>query len=1088
MRSLSRITGTTVLSGLLLASLASPSWGVEPAQEFLDELLNRGYTDIAIEYLDKAKNSPAVPVAFKKTYLYQRGKALMKGAEMQRDQALREKTLNEAHQTFSKFIEEQPDNNLALDCRSQLGNVVVERARMRMEKAKKLDDKTALHTEARNLYNEGLKIFTDLEKEVVQELEKFPKQLDEKRDKEKIERRDQFRKDYLQAQLLVGATKEEASLTFDAKSPDRKKYLEEAGKMYAEIYDKYRTRLAGLYARMYQARCEQKLGKHKEAMSFLTDDIFSQPDQPDAFRTLKIKGTILAMESWGALNQHAEAVSKGLAIIDKARPTEDKTSEFMELRLSTAKAIVAYMDELKKKNPSDKELPRLKKDGNKLVQMILRFPNDYQNDARPLLASFAGTAADATARTEPKTFDEALQLGRESISAMQTATSTVRALQGRLASAQAAQKDEITKQIGETKKTEETSRDDAMYYFTAAQGLITKETPDESISLVLYMTCFLKYMQEEYYAAVVLGEFVAHRYPASAGARQCAKIALASYLKLFGLEESDDKSFESERIVDIADFIVQKWPDQPEAEEALNTLIPFMIKERQLDRAQAYLDKISVESPHRGTAELKTGQALWSTYLEGSREVRNWETGTVEPPAGTDIAKKKADLEPLKARAQATLVDGVTRMQKSGEVTPVVATAALSLAQIYIDTNQPTKAIALLEDPKIGPLTLLEKKNEIMTRPGLPEETYKSALRAYISSLAAGGSNSDQVVQKAKGIMENLKATVGSTEDGQRKLIVTYVGLARDLQTQMENSTPEVRAGLGTGFEAFLDQVGKDANDLNILNWVGETYRAMSESFVTKKGEVPPEGQKYLQKAQETFSRILAMGEKDKAFLPGEMATQIRLQLAKTYRQMNKPKEAVDLFEGTLKERNLLLPVQVEAAYTYVEWAEVFARTNDKENAIKYYRSAMIGARPDKTNPNKLKQTKNIIWGWGEMARMTASNPKFSDAFHEARVNLSVTRYKMALLMKEPEKTEQLKQVKAEIKITLGLYPTLGGDKWRAQYDKVLKDTQLALKQKPIGLAEFESVKVTPAVQTPPTTPSVPAATTATTNTSTPAP
>ena len=131
----------------------------------------------------------------------------------------------------------------------------------------------------------------------------------------------------------------------------------------------------------------------------------------------------------------------------------------------------------------------------------------------------------------------------------------------------------------------------------------------------------------------MIGDFLARHYPDSQGARQCAKIAMASYLKLYTENPADDKEFESEQIMSIADYIVKKWPDQPEAAEALNTLIPFMIRAKKLEQAQDYLAKIPADSPQRGMAELKTGQALWASYLENSKQVRDWETAR-QPEAG----------------------------------------------------------------------------------------------------------------------------------------------------------------------------------------------------------------------------------------------------------------------------------------------------------------------------------------------------------------------------------------------------------------------------------------------------------------------
>jgi hypothetical protein len=67
----------------------------EPAAAFLDGLRERGYFDVAIDYLDAAAKNPAVPVEFKNTMLYERGVTLVQGAKVQRDPVLREKQLDE---------------------------------------------------------------------------------------------------------------------------------------------------------------------------------------------------------------------------------------------------------------------------------------------------------------------------------------------------------------------------------------------------------------------------------------------------------------------------------------------------------------------------------------------------------------------------------------------------------------------------------------------------------------------------------------------------------------------------------------------------------------------------------------------------------------------------------------------------------------------------------------------------------------------------------------------------------------------------------------------------------------------------------
>ena len=212
-------------------------------------------------------------------------------------------------------------------------------------------------------------------------------------------------------------------------------------------------------------------------------------------------------------------------------------------------------------------------------------------------------------------------------------------------------------------------------------------------------------------------------------------------------------------------------------------------------------------------------------------------------------------------------------MQASGEVSNVMATAVLSLAQIYVDTNEPAKAVTLLEDPKIGVLTLVKNNDEAVNKPGFPEETYKTALRAYISSLAGGGTDAAATVTKAEGIMESLKEQMGKTPEGQAKLVAIYVSLARDLQRQMEIADPAVKTALGKGFETFLKQVAADATELNMLNWVAETYRGMGESFGAHIRNVPQDSleaaKSYYGQAADTYQKILDMGAKTPGFLSG---------------------------------------------------------------------------------------------------------------------------------------------------------------------------------------------------------------------------
>ncbi len=1033
----------------------------EPAQAFLEGLRERGYYDIALDYLDSAANDPTLPASFKQVILFEKGTTLVLGAKYQRDSALREQQLDEAQKVLQEFLKQQSSSLFAVAARSQLGNVMVERARSRVERAKRAaaSEKQALNKQARDLYDQAGKVFASLVEELRARLKTYPAALDEKKDAKRIEERDRYRQDFLQSQLLAAAVKEETSETLAKDSKEWTQTLTAAADAYKKIYEDYRTRIAGLYARMYQGRCEQKLGKHKEATA-LFNELLANPDSPDAFRALKLKVMAMAVDSWMAQQLYPEILDRPAKMIEAARPSEERSDELLSMRLAVARAAKAYADQLKAKNPRDAQIRKLVGDGRKYVTYLTRFSNDYQDAARRLLADLGTGDGEPGARPEPKTFADAKNAAKDAIDAMQTASLLVKSLPARIAATRPPEKANVQKQLDEAEEQVGKSQSDALRFCRLALSLADQETDLTDLNVVRYFLCYLLYSEKHYYEAIAIGDFLARHYPDSQGARQCAKIVLASFVNLYAENTDVDKEFEEQHIIATADYIVQKWPDQPEADEALNTLIPFMIRAKKLDEAQAYLAKIPTDSPQRPIAELKTGQALWASYLESSKQIRDWESGSEPPPQEVNLAQRKEELESLKSKARQTLVDGVERMRKDGEMSKVLATAMLSLAQIYVDTSEAGKAIELMEDAKVGLLTLVKNNDAAVSDPGVTEETYKTALRAYISSLA-GKTNAAQAIEKARGTMDALKSHLGTTAAGQQTLVRIYVGLARDLQRQMEIADPAAKKSLGIGFETFLKEVAADATDLNVLYWVGDTYRGMGESFGTNVRNLAPEARSYFTKAAETYQKILDKGKSDPSFLTPAMATSIRIQMAKAKKGMGDYVAAREILETILKATPTMLPAQVEAAKLYQDWGGT--GKGQEENYVR----AIVGARPDKAKGNR-----NVIWGWGEIATRTANNAQFKDQFYDARYNLALCRYQYAQAQTtDAERKKQFAAAKRDIALTVGLYPELGGEEKRNQFDGLLRNIQKALGEPAEGLkalsappakAPASGAKVTP--------------------------
>jgi len=1026
------LLGCVVLS--LVAVVAAPAQAKEPAREFLQGLRERGYYDMAIEYLESMKTSRLAPVEMKEILLYELGATLIEASRAQRDLATREKQLDEARDALRRFIGMHPDHQLASAANNQLGNLLVERARIKVDVSKKPgEDKAALLSEATTLYEDAYKVFERAQVDLKEKLQKY--RVVPETEKEKLAIRDQLREDYLHSLLLGAAIKEESADTAGKGSDQYNALLTEAAEKYENITKDYRRWVGGQYAVMYRGRCNLKMGKYKDALSFF-EDILDQPDDEDAFRPLKTKTLLLALDCWENSDPplYAVAVQKLEPWVAKVRPVEKETDEWLELRLGLARVQAELAQQLKAKDPRDAQAKRLTTDARKNAQVITRVKgvsSDLKKRATDLLAKIGVDVSDPTEGADPKTFAEAMQAGRSALDAMQTAGIVLKEVPKRIAKEKdEAVKAQLQKQLKDAGTAATTAAADAKRYYRMALGLVDRDTDVRDVNVVRYFLCFLHYSAKEYYDAGLVGEFVARRYPDSAGARPSAKIAMAAYLKLYTDSESEDKDFEKNHIVGIANYITQRWSDEPEAVDALNTLIPFMIQAGDLAMAEKYLNDIPEDSAKRGDAEIKTGQAMWSAYLKGMHEIRKWEAGDEPMPEGTDVQEKKATLDQLKGRAQTILAAGVARMQQAGGVTEPVVTAALSLAQIYVDTEQVTKAVALLEDKTIGPLTLVEAGHAATTRENFNAEVYKTALRAYISSLA-GAADSDAVIKKATGVMDAMKAAIE-----QDKLIDMYVGLARDLEEQIKLASPEAKKPLSKGFETFLKRLRTGSTELSVLNWVAATFYSLGKGFDTGT-QLPAEAKVYYQEAADTYEEILKKVKFDKP----DMQTQIRLRLARTKLKLGKFVDARNFYVQILTEKNMTLDVQVEAALLYQEWAAFPGK-----EAL--YLKALAGAEP---NP---QTGKNIIWGWGRLFQITAKYPEYRNVFHEARYNLAVCRLNMSSAAKSTdEKTELLNKAKRAILQTQQLYGKgAEWEAWRPRYDELMKKVQRALREKAVGL------------------------------------
>ena len=101
------------------------------------------------------------------------------------------------------------------------------------------------------------------------------------------------------------------------------------------------------------------------------------------------------------------------------------------------------------------------------------------------------------------------------------------------------------------------------------------------------------------------------------------------------------------------------------------------------------------------------------------------------------------------------------------------------LAQNQLSEGNYAEALRLLDEPKVGPLTLVREKHESAARPEFVVETYKAALRADVSVTPP---RIEQAIDAMKGL-EAAVAAGGTTRPDQ--LMQIYVSLAKSLSEQL---------------------------------------------------------------------------------------------------------------------------------------------------------------------------------------------------------------------------------------------------------------------------------------------------------------
>ncbi len=960
----------SVFPGSLLA-VALSAWslagggarGSEPVEPFLSALHERHYYDTAIVYLESLAGQTHLPAEVRERLPYDEGQALLASAAAESDPTTRDFLLAKAERKFADFTAAHPDHDLAPSAKHEFAGVLLQRGRIALQAASgQPDTKEKRLATARESFEQARHLLAAAEDDMVARLDRLPKLVSPDQ-ADLAEQKQKLGAELIHVRLLKASVDYDLAETFEAGSLKAKDHLRAAAKSYATLHETYRTRSAGLLARLWEGRCHQQLGQFSQALGCFRE-LIDLPPSPDT-QGLRSKATRGALECWthDSQKKYREAINCAQRW-ESQTPADAHDADSLAIRYLTGLAYQAQAKALPTKDPNRRKLTG---SARQYVDVVARQPGEYQRPAKMMLVALAGGKGAKDSPSQSVTFAEAYDQGRQALEQMQQAAADLTLARGGTDKA-AIEKFE--------KRTNE-SRAAALDALRLAVNKSDSKTPIEDLNSARYYLCFLAWDMGHLPDAAVLGEFLATRYPDSPAGRQGARIALAAYVRMHGEAKDDDKDFERAQVRRIAELIYKRWPNQEESDDAALTLMNLAVAEKRYDDALACLAKVAPESPRRGQAELRAGQSLWSAYLRAMQ-------------LPVEDRPKEEQLEGLKKNAREILGKGIARLEKAPAVDAALATGVLSLAQIDVEAGEPAKAIELLEDKKMGPLVLVKANNPAVAREAFANETYKVALRAYIAV-------QPQQIKKAEEVMDLLEKRVQKSGDAAAaaNLTAIYISLGRELQQHLQElrkagKTKELDA-VSSAFEVFLDRITKreTGGSYSSLNWVGETYYSLGKGLDEGGAGGSTKTKTYFQKAAVAYEKMLDLAAKDPKFKDHpETLVAIRLRIADCQRRGGDFDAALKTLIAILKEKAVRLDVQVQAAELYQSHG-AFDPTG--------YALAITGSTPGRDG-------RNIIWGWAKISQLTTNRPEFANTFHEARLNMAEARYQYALTHKDEDK------------------------------------------------------------------------------------
>jgi tetratricopeptide (TPR) repeat protein len=670
-----------IVLALLAVGVAPPfAPAVEPYLEFVRGLQEKGYPDVALDYLDLLDARKDLPPKIRDILDLERSNSLAAWARVTGDPKLAEHRLGQAQAFLNKFAKDHPQHPRAASATAFRAEVTLQRGQEILANARRVPDaarRATLLASARPAFAEAVKTLDAAVAVLRGAAEKLPAGGAGKAERTELELAAvEIRFKNALAHYYLAQTYP------DAADPQRKAILEQSAKLFDGIYQDFRdSNYSGcLLAHLWQGHVLEEMGDYTTALDIYEEVLAGAPEQvtADGEAPLYAQAALFqfrALAASGKANRVVEEAPRWL----KSHEAWAALSAYHGVILELAKAQLATAEATK----GDVRAHWMR-NAIALLTRVSQGQSEYKEEALHLQQRLAKDPSPQNSGVE-----QFFVLGDAALN---------------------------NKQFAEA----ESNYNQALKLATESKNEKLVTECRQRLTRVRYVQALTLYNAGKLDEAITAAGAVAREDLNDPSSGRGAVLALTAASAQLAAAEGRRKEQELERLKSIVDFVIKRWAGRPEADDARIAMGQAQLMGGDQAAAMATFGQIDKTSKRYPAVLYVLAQMQWRAYLaerkkdEASRSVEQMNTARAE---AEKFLRQAADL--LKRGGAG---DSFTSAAQLAET-------QLLLAEVLIEGRQYPQAIELL-DPLVSKVSALRPE----TIDNATFRTFMGAVRAHLAT------------------------------------------------------------------------------------------------------------------------------------------------------------------------------------------------------------------------------------------------------------------------------------------------------------------------------------------------------------------